>query len=85
MNVLGNAATARSDTFTIRGYGESRDRSGKLLASATCEAVIQRTPDWIDPADPVETPVASLVSTANKTFGRRFQVTSFRWLNANEI
>ncbi|MEO5917704.1 MAG: hypothetical protein ABIS50_25965 [Luteolibacter sp.] len=85
LNVLGNAATARSDTFTIRGYGESRDRSGKLLASATCEAVIQRIPDWIDPADAVETPVASLVSTANRTFGRRFQVTSFRWLNANEI
>jgi hypothetical protein len=85
LNVLGNAATARSDTFTIRGYGESRDLSGKLLATATCEAVIQRTVDWVDPVDAVETPVATLVSSSNKTFGRRFLVTSFRWLNANEI
>ncbi len=85
LNVLGNAATARSDTFTIRGYGESRDASGKLVASATCEAVVQRVPDWVDPVDPVETPVASLASSANKAFGRRFLVTSFRWLNATEI
>jgi hypothetical protein len=85
LNVLGNAATARSDTFTIRGYGESRDASGKLLACATCEAVIQRTPEWVDPADAVETPVATLLSNANKTFGRRLLVTSFRWLNPSEI
>lgn len=85
LNVLGNAATARSDTFTVRGYGESRDAAGKLVASATCEAVVQRVPDWVDPVDPVETPVASLASSANKAFGRRFLVTSFRWLNATEI
>ena len=85
LNVLGNAATARSDTFTIRGYGESRDSTGKLVASATCEAIVQRVPDWVDPVDLVETPVASLVSSANKAFGRRFLVTSFRWLNTTEI
>lgn len=85
LNVLGNAATARSDTFCIRGYGESRDASGRMVASATCEAVVQRTPEWIDSADAVDKPVASLVSLPNKTFGRRFIITSFRWLNNNEI
>jgi len=85
LNVLGNAATARSDTFTIRGYGEARDASGKITAHATCEAVVQRFPEWVDPADPVETAPAKLQSKANKTFGRRFLITSLRWLNSGEI
>jgi hypothetical protein len=85
LNVLGNAATPRSDTFTIRGYGEARDDSGKILASATCEAVVQRFPEWVDPVDAVETSPAALVSQANKTFGRRFLITSLRWLNSNEL
>ncbi|MEI7909937.1 MAG: hypothetical protein WCK77_09905 [Verrucomicrobiota bacterium] len=85
LNVLGNAATARSDTFTIRGYGEARDAAGKILAHATCEAVVQRFPEWVDPADPVETGLDKLTSQANKTFGRRFLITSLRWLNSDEI
>jgi len=85
LNVLGNAATARSDTFTIRGYGEARDDKGKILASATCEAVVQRYPEWVDPTDPVETAPTDLKSVANKSFGRRFSITSLRWLNSDEI
>jgi len=85
LNVLGNAATARSDTFTIRGYGEARDKDGKVLARATCEATVQRYPEWVDPTDKVETPVATLQSKANKNFGRRFLITSVRWLNSKEI
>ncbi len=85
LGVLGNAATPRSDTFTIRGYGEARDAKGKILASATCEAVVQRVPEWVDAADAVETAPSALQSQANKTFGRRFLITSLRWLNASEI
>ncbi len=85
LNVLGNAATARSDTFTIRGYGESRDTSGKMLASATCEATVQRLPEWVDSADLVETPLAALTSVSNQIFGRRFVMTAFRWLSSGEI
>jgi hypothetical protein len=85
LNVLGNSATARSDTFTIRGFGEARDPSGKLIASAVCEAVVQRVPEWVDPADTADTAVAALTSPANRNFGRRFIVTSMRWLNSNEI
>ena len=57
----------------------------KILASATCEAVVQRFPEWVDPADPVVTAPAKLTSQANKNFGRRFLITSLRWLNTNEI
>ena len=85
LNVLGNAATPRSDTFTIRGYGESRDAANKIIASATCEAIIQRIPEYIDPADTPEVAPAALTSRANKTFGRRFNLVSFRWLSASEI
>ena len=85
LNVLGKAATPRSDTFTIRGYGEAKDASGKILASAVCEAVVQRFPEWVDPTDPVETAVADLKSLSNKKFGRRFQISSLRWLNSSEI
>ncbi|GAA5121388.1 hypothetical protein JIN84_00615 [Luteolibacter yonseiensis] len=86
LNVLGNAATVRSDTFTIRAYGEARSPAGMMLASATCEAVVQRMPDWVDKAaDAVDTSVAALASNANKNFGRRFTLTSFRWLNRDEI
>jgi len=85
LSVLGNAATARSDTFTIRGYGEAHDPSGKVLAKATCEAVVQRFPEWVDGVDKVETNPADLTSTANKNFGRRMQIISFRWLDDEEI
>ena len=85
LNMLGNAATARSDTFTIRGYGESRNTAGEKVASAYCEAIVQRVPDWIDPADAVAVAPASLTSKANRDFGRRFVINSFRWLKSSEI
>jgi hypothetical protein len=84
LDVLGNAATARSDTFTIRAYGEALDASGRILASATCEAVVQRVPEWLDPADPVERHPDELDSEENRNFGRRFGIVSFRWLVHNE-
>ncbi len=85
LSVLGNAATPRSDTFTIRAYGEARDSANKVTASATCEAVIQRIPDYVDSADKAEIATVSLTSTVNKTFGRRFLVSAMRWLSPDEI
>jgi Tfp pilus assembly protein PilX len=85
LGVLGNAATPRSDTFTIRGYGESRDAANKVVAFATCEAIIQRMPEYIDPSDKPEIAPVALTSRSNKTFGRRFNVVSFRWLSEIEI
>jgi hypothetical protein len=72
---------ARSDTFVIRGYGESRSADGtRINARAICEAVIQRVPDFLDPQDRAEIAEAQLKSTANRNFGRRFIIKSFRWL-----
>jgi Tfp pilus assembly protein PilX len=85
LTVLGNAATPRSDTFTIRGYGEARDAANNPIATAVCEATVQRVPEFIDSADKADVVPASLTSVSNKTFGRRFQIVSFRWLSTNEI
>ena len=85
LSALGNAATVRSDTFVIRGYGESVDEGGSIRARAWCEAVVQRIPDYVDPLDAPEVKPEDLTSEANKQFGRRFQIVSFRWLNSNEV
>ncbi len=86
----------RSDYFRIRACGEALDKSGKVLARAWCEAFVQRMPEYLDPADRPEAPLdeprpsdpyrkADLRSEVNKTFGRRMQMVSFRWLNPNEL
>ncbi|MCX6878443.1 MAG: hypothetical protein NTW21_32210 [Verrucomicrobia bacterium] len=85
LGALAPIATVRGDTFKIRAYGEATTRTGAVQARAWCEAVVQRVPDFVDPADAPETPVASLTRPTNQTFGRRFQIVSFRWLNPKEI
>jgi Tfp pilus assembly protein PilV len=74
---------ARSDTFVIRGYGEARspDRT-RILARAWCEAVVQRVPEYVDAADLSEVAPLQLKSQANRLFGRKFTIKSFRWLPA---
>lgn len=76
--------SARDDTFTIRAHGDARDKDGKVVSRAVCEAVVRRTRDYVDPLDAADlaTPPASAV---NKTFGRRFEMVSFRWLSPSEI
>jgi type II secretory pathway pseudopilin PulG len=75
---------ARDDTFTIRAYGESRDADGTVRARAWCEATVQRKRDFLDPADEPDITTAPTEPT-NQTYGRRFKVISFRWLNADEV
>ena len=76
--------SARSDSFLIRSCGRVTDAKGKIIATAYCEAVVQRTAEFLDPTDPPETAV-TVVSPLNKTFGRRFKIISFRWLDPQEI
>jgi hypothetical protein len=80
LTTLGSRFTPRSDTFTVRAYGESRNASGQLLASARCEAVIQREAAYIDPTDESDVLPGNLASVANKRFGRSFRVLAFRWI-----
>jgi len=80
--------SARSDTFKIRAYGEVRDADDKIIAQATCEAVVQRLPEYVDPDtddpwdDDSETPTLNAI---NQTYGRRFEIQSFRWLDQSEV
>lgn len=92
LTAIGPQLTPRSDTFRIRAYGESRDSTGKITASAWCEAVVQRTPEYLDPMDPPEAAenisgrsVPVLTSAVNKRFGRSMVLTSFRWLTPAEM
>lgn len=82
---MGSTLTPRGDTFVIRTYGDSLDKNGNVAARAWCEAIVQRTPEYLDTADKAHLKNSELVSEANKQQGRRFQIISFRWLNADEI
>ena len=84
LQALAPVITCRSDTFTIRGYGEAKDASGKVTARSWCEAVVQRTPAFVEATNAPETAIASLTAT-NKTFGRRFEIISFRRVPSAEI
>lgn len=82
---LAPVITVRGDTFRIRAYGESRTKEGKVNAKAWCEAVVQRTPEYLDTADSPELKTEDLEEEANRRFGRRFVITSFRWLSPEEV
>jgi hypothetical protein len=81
---LSSVITCRSDTFTIRGYGEAKDASGKVIARSWCEAVVQRLPEFVDPTNAADAAIASL-APINKTFGRRFEIISFRRVPSSEL
>jgi Tfp pilus assembly protein PilV len=76
--------TARSDSFIIRTYGESVDKNGKVLARVWCEAVVERSKEFVDASNKPETLLANL-TPVNKAFGRRYEVVSFRWLHPEEV
>ncbi len=83
---IGPQLSARSDTFTVRAYGESVDPSTGLVdGRAWLEATVQRGTGFVDPSDHPALPLSSLKSPANKDFGRRFSVVAFRWLSPSEI
>ena len=77
--------SARSDSFIIRAYGAAVDRSSKVVSRAWCDAVVERNRNYVNPSDKAETLPASLKQKVNKSFGRRFNLASFRWLNPREI
>lgn len=95
LQVLGAGLAARSDTFTIRAYGETVNplldaaHADYVTSRAWCEAVVQRMPDYVDATNAPEVqPVTGTVvnlTDENQRFGRRFKIVSFRWLTPSEI
>lgn len=80
MTALAPYLRTRSDTFVVRTYGESiNPATQEVTGRAWCEAVVQRTPE---PADAAEPDVAAPSATG---FGRRFKLVSFQWLSPNDI
>jgi len=82
LSAIGSFISVRSDTFRIRSYGDARDTTGKITARAYCEAVVQRIPEYLDPAESAD---AKPTLPSNKLFGRQFKIVSFRWLTQAEI
>ena len=76
--------TPRGDTFVIRAYGDSIDSSGKIVARAWCEAVVQRVPEYSDPTNEPHQKQSELTES-NQKFGRKIQIMNFRWLNSKEV
>ncbi|MGJ8657035.1 MAG: hypothetical protein ACSHX6_11350 [Akkermansiaceae bacterium] len=81
---IGPSITVRGDTFTIRSYGDSVDSSGKVLAKAWCEAVVQRVAEPMD-WDGTEAKLIQPTQANESGFGRRFIIISFRWLNIKDV
>jgi hypothetical protein len=81
---IGPVLTARDDTFTIRTCGQALSKTGEVLATAWCEAIVQRLPEPVTP-DPVILIDPAVDSDGADRFGRRLVIRSFRWLQNNEI
>ena len=89
---LGNILTVRDDTFTVRSYGCVRNPNKAILAQAWCEAVVQRTMNYVDPTnDPQDAEYkpdgtkGKGLSNTNKVMGRQFRIVSFKWLDNWDI
>lgn len=84
LQYLAPALSGRSDTFRIRAYGEDLDASGKVVSRAWCDAVVQRTPEFVSGDDNlIEGPLT--LRPVNRSFGRKFHIISFRWLDPSEV
>jgi len=83
LQIIGSTLSARSDSFVIRAYGESKDVHGKVVARAWCEGTVQRMPE---PMEPDAQGLNPIVKTGGEvSFGRRFHLVSFRWLSEDEV
>lgn len=85
LSAIGASLSARSDTFTIRTYGEVINPiTQDILGRAWCEAVVQRLPDFVDPSSTVSY-AQPTAGSLNQQMGRRYKIISFRWLSLNDI
>lgn len=84
VQVIGSSLRPRSDSFVVRGYGESVNAVGEVVAQAWCEAIVQRTPE---PVHPDASGLNPLLKDDEEfiDFGRRFKMVNFKWLASDEV
>jgi hypothetical protein len=89
---LGPCLSARSDTFRVRFYGETKDNSptneGTDESHFRGEAIFQRLPDVVEqdeaPSESSDSPDSPEKEDWNGLH-RTFALIGFRWLRDNEI
>lgn len=85
MTALAPVLFPRSDTFTVRAYGEAvNPATNAVEGKAWCEAIVQRFPEPFSPATAAQ-PTDDEYRTPPGDFGRRFKIISFRWLTRSDI
>lgn len=84
---IAGVLSPRDDTFTIRAYGDVRDRNGNPVTQAWCEAVVERSAEYVDSDMDQKDKLANepFVSDVNRLLGRRYKVVQFRWLSEDEV
>lgn len=84
MTVLAPVLFTRSDTFTVRAYGEANNPlTGATEGKAWCEAIVQRLPEPVTAVDATKpTDDEYRIPGAG---GRRFKIISLRWLTRSDI
>jgi hypothetical protein len=87
LQALAPTISVRSDTFTIRSYGNVLGPiTGEVTAEAYVEAVVQRIPDYVDTSDSANTDTTTkTLSTTNQLAGRRFSIINLHFLDPSEI
>jgi hypothetical protein len=86
LQVIGSFASVRSDTFRIRSYGEALDPvSGEPNGRAWCEAIVQRTPEPVNPGATDPNGSDYWEPLAGDSLGRKFKIIHFRWLSEDEV
>jgi hypothetical protein len=85
LQLIAPRLVARSDTFTVRSYGDVVDPvTGEVRARAWVEATIQRLPvKHRSAANPADNMAPTGGGAGN--FGRQFKVVGLRWLSPDEI
>ena len=82
---IGSFLTVRSDTFTVRAYGDVVDPiTNEVTSRVFCEAKVQRVPEPMTPVDSTRSEMEELIQPSS-AYGRRLQIVSIKWLNADEI
>ena len=87
LQAIAPVIATRSDTFVIRTCGQALAKDGvTVTAAAWCEAVVQRTPEYLDASDGAWVhPADSNLHNVNRQFGRRYKILSLRWCSPDEI